>query len=200
MQIPEFCDECGGVVDQGLKECKNCGKRFAANKNKVVAIVAIVALAITTFFVGAFHSTEQREPATDTTLWSGNTEPANGGIILFPDEHPSAWLDVKTDYGERMYFVLCSRASGKTVTSFYIHAGNEISVRVPAGEYDIYYASGEKWIGEAELFGKDTRYFSICGEIALGYYQTHNLDLRSSSSLCPEIEEVTVDRFPNTSN
>lgn len=196
MKVPELCDECGGVVNQELKECQNCGKSFAMSKNKVILAVVVVALAIMAFFVGAFLSIQGRTPATDSALQHGTTEPKNGEVFLFPDEHPSAVLDIKTDHGEKMYFVLCSKTSGKAAVSFYVHAGNDVSIWLPAGEYDIYYASGEKWIGEAELFGEDTKYFSICTEISLDHFRTHILDLRSASSERPEIEKIAANRFP----
>lgn len=43
-------------------------------------------------------------------------------------------------------------------TKFYIRAGSTVDINVPLGEYRIYYATGESWYGEDDLFGEETVY------------------------------------------
>lgn len=42
---------------------------------------------------------------------------------------------------------------------FYADAGSSVTINVPLGEYEIYYAHGTSWYGEEHLFGPDTTYF-----------------------------------------
>ena len=44
---------------------------------------------------------------------------------------------------------------------FYAHGKSTVEIQIPKGEYRIYYATGENWFGEEELFGIDTVYSEI---------------------------------------
>lgn len=47
---------------------------------------------------------------------------------------------------------------------FYVRGGWSVEIDVPLGEYEVYYATGDQWCGEDELFGDSTRYYK-CDEI-----------------------------------
>lgn len=49
---------------------------------------------------------------------------------------------------------------------FYVRSNSTVEVDVPLGEYCIYYAQGERWYGETELFGDETKFYK-CEETFL---------------------------------
>lgn len=42
---------------------------------------------------------------------------------------------------------------------FYVRSYSTVEVEVPLGEYKIYFAQGDTWYGETELFGEETQFF-----------------------------------------
>lgn len=57
------------------------------------------------------------------------------------------------------YVKVCDTMRGnKTIAKFFIRAGEELTTKVPAGNYKIKYGSGEEWYGEEELFGQFSQY------------------------------------------
>jgi hypothetical protein len=46
--------------------------------------------------------------------------------------------------------------SGADVVPFFVHGGEDLQARMPAGEFVLKYAAGQFWCGDAELFGPDT--------------------------------------------
>ena len=48
--------------------------------------------------------------------------------------------------------------SGKERLSFYVRAGETVTVGVPAECLYVYFASGDTWYGEEKLFGEYTNY------------------------------------------
>lgn len=45
----------------------------------------------------------------------------------------------------------------------FIRSGMTFETDVPLGSYEVYYATGDTWYGEEELFGPDTRYYKCDG-------------------------------------
>ena len=48
--------------------------------------------------------------------------------------------------------------SGVTRLSFYVRAGDTVTVGVPSEYLYVYFATGDTWYGETNLFGKNTSY------------------------------------------
>ncbi len=42
----------------------------------------------------------------------------------------------------------------------YIRGGESAELKIPLGEYAVYYAQGSTWYGESQLFGPDTKYYT----------------------------------------
>ena len=55
-------------------------------------------------------------------------------------------------------FVKLKRSDGDVVLSFYVRSGTKVKACVPVGECDFYYALGDNWKGEADLFGAEGTY------------------------------------------
>ncbi|MDD2356709.1 MAG: hypothetical protein PHX13_02210 [Thiovulaceae bacterium] len=80
----------------------------------------------------------------------------------------------------------------KTVAKFFIRAKEELTLKIPAGNYKIKYGSGGEWYGEKELFGINSQYgesevlsFSFDGYSFLGhtisFYDTVAGNLKKSN-------------------
>lgn len=110
-------------------------------------------------------------------------EPSNGYVFEeISVSYGSAPLEINTEGTSGYYFVLdpislyCGGDSAsdfdKTRTElmakystmqFYVHGESTIETQIPLGEYEIYYATGETWYGEDDLFGEDTVYIKCDG-------------------------------------
>lgn len=47
----------------------------------------------------------------------------------------------------------------RSVINFYLRAGEEVTLSVPVGYYELHIATGEKWVDSEKLFGENTLYF-----------------------------------------
>ncbi len=63
--------------------------------------------------------------------------------------------DSNTSYFEQM---MNKHALGGRIC-FYVRAESVAEIKVPLGEYEVFYATGDTWYGKDHLFGPDTRYY-----------------------------------------
>ncbi len=89
-------------------------------------------------------------------LRRGATLPRPITGILSQQRRGSVPVTVKTSFGSD-YFVKFIRG-GTTVAEGYIRGGRSLTVDLPAGGYDVRYASGENWFGPDLDFGPDASY------------------------------------------
>ncbi|QUO37924.1 J domain-containing protein [Dysosmobacter sp. Marseille-Q4140] len=62
--------------------------------------------------------------------------------------------------GQENFFIKLKDRTGKDdILTFFVRAGETAEVDVPLGTYTLYYATGEFWYGEEELFGESTARF-----------------------------------------
>lgn len=79
-------------------------------------------------------------------------------------------------------------ATGRSILSAFVRAGESAYFKVPLGTYELRYAAGDQWSGEQTLFGADTIYrklgghysFAREGQKILGY--TFRLDMTPGGS------------------
>lgn len=145
------------------------------------------------------------------------TEPKNGYVFQeIPDCDYLAPLSIETVGSSGYYFVLdpialyspsefISSEYAKIIAMnsyirLYIHGGSSIDIDVPLGEYEIFYATGDSWLGEDELFGPDTRYYK-CDDTFL-FEETQSGYNGWTVSLAPvangnlDTELIDSDSFP----
>ncbi len=84
--------------------------------------------------------------------------PYNGEIRDYSYSEKIAPLNIKTSYGANYLVKLKDAYNKETIMTIFIIGGNEITVNVPLGSFEITYASGNKWYGYDYLFGKETSY------------------------------------------
>lgn len=125
----------------------------------------------------AYQSSADSNSATKSAEGTGTlAEPTNGYIFQeIPDCDYLAPLSIETTGNNGYYFVLdpltlsspskyvsdeyTKIIASNTYIRLYIRGGASIEIQVPLGEYEVYYATGDSWYGEDELFGDKTRYF-----------------------------------------
>lgn len=83
---------------------------------------------------------------------------------------------------------------------FYIRAGETFSISVPVGTYDVYYAAGDDWYGENDLFGSDTVYYRCAEPFRFTMFQekttgwTIILERTPDGNL--EVDKISSEDFP----
>lgn len=91
------------------------------------------------------------EPQTGTILYS-NADNTDSEISISASDDSACVVKLKT-------------VDGEDCMSFYVRAGDDVSVPVPAKELYVYFAFGNSWYGNDYLFGGETSYSkdsSIC--------------------------------------
>lgn len=111
--------------------------------NPMVPIVLVLLLA---FLLTGCSSTPHSvsEPASGTIL-SGYA-PKDGSQITISNSPTASCV------------VMLKDTSDRTLISFFVRAGDTVTVDVPAEMMYVHFASGQTWYGEEYLFGKDTTY------------------------------------------
>lgn len=85
-------------------------------------------------------------------------EIATGEIMYSGPRRRGAPLEIKTRFGTNYYVKAVDASSGKTHLTAYIQGGDTLEVKMPVGEYEIKYATGQVWYGEDHFFGPATSY------------------------------------------
>ena len=101
------------------------------------------------------------ESSNGTTMTSSNlkpvTEPLSGTIFTGSIISDPSEITVTASHGSSCVVKLKDK-SGVTKISFYVRAGETVTVSVPREILQVYFASGETWYGNRFLFGNDTYY------------------------------------------
>lgn len=84
-------------------------------------------------------------------------EPMSGAILSGHEYSNGSEITI-TASGSSSCVVKLKTSSGTTRLSFYVRAGDTVTVGVPAEYLYVYFASGEKWYGTTHLFGERTSY------------------------------------------
>lgn len=101
---------------------------------------------------------------TDTTpkmcLRCGKMEPMplpqNGQVFLGNNSQMGSELTIKTS--DESAYIKLKDVSGNDVFSFFVQANQTITEEIPAGQYYVYFACGDKWYGPEYYFGEQTSY------------------------------------------
>ena len=85
------------------------------------------------------------------------SEPRSGAILYGREVYDGSEITVTASGGESCVVKLKTR-SGTERMSFYVRAGDTVTVGVPAEYLYVYFASGDTWYGTTHLFGEKTSY------------------------------------------
>ena len=109
-----------------------------------------------------FSKRENESPA-KVTIAPSPIIPRSGEILSGSECFDGSELTITADSGSS-YVVKLKTASGVERLSFYVRAGETVTVGVPAEHLYVYFASGDTWYGRVLLFGDDT-YYSMDDDI-----------------------------------
>lgn len=101
---------------------------------------------------------EQNKNEPTGTNPSTVAEPISG-TILSGKEYDESQITITAD-GDSSYVVSLKTSSGAERLSFYVRAGETVTIGVPAEHLYVYFASGTSWYGYGKglMFGEDTAY------------------------------------------
>lgn len=143
------------------------GEKKTSKKPIIFIVVAIIAIALAAvLFSQPIDAPKTSTPISNTTQTS-NLKPAvepSSGVLLESSvaDCPSS-LTISASSGSSCV-VKVKYPSGSTALSFYVRAGETVTVSVPASNLQVYFASGETWYGIKNLFGPNT-YYSMDDDI-----------------------------------
>lgn len=124
-------------------------------KIAVWGILIVILIAVLIDGLAPDNTSNQATPTTPTL--AAVQEPYSGTILLGREDFEGSELTI-TASGGSSCVVKLKTASGTTRLSFYVRAGDTITVGVPAEYLYVYFASGDTWYGEKHLFGESTSY------------------------------------------
>lgn len=163
-------------------------KKSAAWKKALCVLPAIIVILIV---IGVVFSELDTEPETTLASDPAAVEMSDPAAVEMPEPATGEIIEGTEVYGGSVITVIASDdssclvklkdSSGATRLGFYVRAGETADVGTPAEDLYVYFASGETWYGEDELFGEGTYYSmddEICkfAEYTFEYTLTESLD------------------------
>ena len=205
------CPNCGQknrINDENIKEAK-CGKCWKiiyknpkeierekkdANPTSYSWIFWLVAIAGFIFFISSQDGSSSKKTTKSEPTFTQPEQilPYNGETQTFTYDNRVAPLKINTSNGSNYVVKLKDYYTKEAVMTIFIRGGNTLETKVPLGNFEITYASGDKWYGYNYLFGPDTGYskademfsFKDTGYQINGYtitlYRVSNGNLRTS--------------------
>ena len=83
--------------------------------------------------------------------------PESGQVFIGAELYRASELTIKSSTSDSCYIQL-KNSSGYDVFSFFVRAGDNVTVSVPSGYYYVYFSYGKRWYGTEYLFGEETTY------------------------------------------
>lgn len=126
---------------------------------KVAFAILIVVIAIVSIVNLSKSNTESEttSPTTTQPVTFQISEPRSGYILEGKEYFNESELTIHASGGESCVVKLKTR-SGVTRLSFYVRAGDTVTIGVPCEKLYVYFASGDTWYGRYNLFGEYTSY------------------------------------------
>lgn len=133
---------------------------------------------------------------------SGAAEPPQSGLMWNKTGLPAVFpLQVKTSPGQDFMMTLVDAETHAPALAAFIEGGRFFKVLVPPGEYDVRFATGADWQGEADLFGKDETTLFVLDtplQFAVMDFATklgHSIDLTASEDVISVEARFICQRF-----
>ena len=128
----------------------NVQKKGMSPKVKTIIIIAAIVFAII-LIVRLANGSDKDSGLTPVT------EPRSGQILSGTESYGASEITI-TASGGSSCVVKLKTSSGVERMSFYVRAGDTVTVGVPCEYLYVYFASGDTWYGTTHLFGDDTSY------------------------------------------
>ena len=157
-----------------------------------VSVIAFLAFSLGMYSAGVVeHSSDNKGASSQSVAvsysesLSPKVQPQTGILYSSSSETNSVPFKVIASSKVNYYILLCQ--GNKIIKSYYIRAGEILSVKVPSGGYTIYFAyapSTSTWFGTESLWGTHTSYyrFSKTFPFSEGYTYGQLFDLSGPNS------------------
>lgn len=119
--------------------------------------------------------------------------PLSGEILSGSEVEDGSELTVKAGSTSSCVIKL-KTLTGVERLSFFVRAGDTVTIRVPAERLQLYYASGDNWYGKSKLFGEDT-FYSKEEEILDFTQYTYEFEFSPSFGGYSDDKEIDPDDF-----
>lgn len=123
---------------------------------KKIAIVAII-VAIIAIIIAVNVSKDSEDAMDSAPTLTPVAQPYSGEILVGTEAVDESEITIRAPYSDDCVVSLKTR-SGTTVLSFFVRAGDTVTVGVPCDYLCCYFAYGDTWYGYTHLFGEDTYY------------------------------------------
>lgn len=89
--------------------------------------------------------------------------PASGTTTLYTRGIASCSLNIAAPRGDSYYYVVFAQPDEphEKLAAVLVYPGETAKIKLPEGEYAVYYARGTEWYGDYSLFGADTAYCAL---------------------------------------
>lgn len=116
--------------------------------------------------------------------------------IIKPKHEQTASFEIVNDLDENCYFYL-NNDNDACDSAFLVRKGKAVVVKLPEGEYDLFYACGKKWKGIEERFGPTTEYYKANHSYVVSNDDIWTVTVYESSDGESNIEQISPSEFPN---
>lgn len=120
--------------------------------HKVKAIIIIAAIVFAIILIARIANNSDKDFGLTPV-----TELRSGQILSGIEPYDASEITI-TASGGSSCVVKLKTSSGVERMSFYVRAGDTVTVGVPCEYLYVYFASGDTWYGTTHLFGEDTSY------------------------------------------
>ena len=128
--------------------------------NKKIHIVEILIILVGLAFVLGFYIGDGSVGTDPDLALTPVAEPASGQVLSGSEDFYGSEITIKASVDEACVVKLKTR-SGVERLSFYVRAGDTVTIGVPCEYLYVYFASGDTWYGTSHLFGKNTSYQKV---------------------------------------
>jgi len=118
------------------------------------------------------------------------------GVTERKSKKGNAPLEIHTSSSTGNYFLKIDNINtGKTALKAFIRSGETFSTTLPTGEYEMKYANGESWYGEADLFGPETSYSKTGETFSFDGYNGYTVELIRQVNGNLQIQSIDASSF-----
>jgi len=161
------CKKCGREYFKNWGRCPVCKTKAGSGRaGRIIGVILLALILIAAY--GRTHrvpnsivpSASASAPETSVTFSQPVVAaPKTGVYQLFVTKDLISQLEVRTDKSLGYHFVkLVDAANGAPVMTIFINKGETAKVKVPLGNYEMLFATGDTWYGDQYLFGPSTQY------------------------------------------
>jgi hypothetical protein len=111
--------------------------------------------------VHSSHQAEGEDSSQVVLTYTSAQFPPHETVAFMTEQPGRAPFKIQTEAGSNFLLKLVDPQTRRDVMRMFVVGGQEANFRVPVGEYELVYASGQKWYGNELLFGPETQYAKV---------------------------------------